>query len=332
MSTPPRSERSWRTPRALFWLALGIASSAIGVGLIARTIDPDRLSHTLRTIEWNWIGLAVGLTLANYWVRVCRWIVLLRPLTFRPARLLRALLSGQLLNHLLPIRVGDVVRSVLMGREPNGSVARVLGSVLLEKAWDWLALCGLMLIAAWAVPLPDWFLTPARSIGLLSACVLIGFVGVAIIPERWLARGQAQIDRALAGWPARWRSFALNNLQRLLDSLAALRQRNTVIGAAGWTALTWSLSIIINYAVQRAFGLDSWLAALTLLVVLMIGIALPPSIVAVGIFEGLSMLTLSVWGVSVETALAIGLVLHLVVISPLISSTALVWLYIARKS
>jgi glycosyltransferase 2 family protein len=246
--------------------------------------------------------------------------------------MLRALLSGQLLNHLLPIRLGDVVRSILLGREPGGSVARVLGSVLIEKAWDWLALCVSILIVAWAVPLPDWFLMPARTIGLLAACVLIGFVGAAVIPEHWIPRGLAQLDRALARLPERWRSFTLNNLQRLLDSLTVLRRRDTIIGAAGWTVVTWSLSIAVNYAVQRAFGIDSWIAAATLLVVLMLGIALPPSIAAVGVFEGLSMLTLSLFGVSLETALAIGLVLHLVVLIPLLSCTALIWLYTARRS
>lgn len=332
MSTTSRPERSWRSLRSCLWLALGLTSSAIGVGLIAREIDPVQLSLTLRSIEWSWIGVAVILTLASYLTRMRRWTVLLRPLTFPPASLLRALLSGQLLNHLLPIRMGDVVRSIFLGREPGSSFARILGSILIEKAWDWLALCVLVLIAAWAVPLPDWFLTPARSIGLLAAGILIGFVGVAAIPERWVSRGLAKLDWALTGLPARGRRFTHNNLQRLLDSLTALRQRDTVAGAAGWTAITWELSIGVNYAAQRAFGLDSWLAAMTLLVVLMIGIALPPSIAAVGIFEGLSMLTLNVFGASLEIALAIGLVLHLVVILPLIASAALAWLYTTRRS
>jgi hypothetical protein len=218
------------------------------------------------------------------------------------------------------------VRSILLGRAPGGSFARVFGSVLIEKAWDWLALCVLVSIVTWAAPLPDWFLAPARSIGLLAALVLLGFVGVVIVPEHRILHGLAKIDRALAGLPESWRSFAVNNMQRLLDSLTALRRRDTIVGAAGWTAIVWSLSIAINYAVQRALGFESWLAAMTLLVVLMLGIALPPSIAALGIFEGLSMLTLSLYNVPLETALAIGLTLHLVVIAPLVICTTITWL------
>jgi hypothetical protein len=294
--------------------------------LIARAIDPGQLALALRKMNWVWVGVAVVLALATYASRAQRWIILLRPLAFQLAAVLRALLTGQLLNHLLPIRIGDVARSILLGREPSGNFARVFGSVLIEKAWDWLALCGLVLIVAWAAPLPDWFLAPVRSIGLLAALVLLGFVAVAIIPESWIPRGLAKLDRALAGLPAHWRSFVLRSLQRLLDSLTALRRRETIVGAACWTAITWGLSIAINYAVLRAFDIDSWIAATTLLAVLMLGVALPPSIAALGVFEGLSMLTLSIYHVSLETALAVGLTLHLVVIVPLVICTAISWL------
>jgi hypothetical protein len=308
------------------WLALGLILSVIIIGLIARAIDPDQLALALRSLDWGWVGVAVILTLTTYVSRAKRWIILLRPLAFRVAAVLRALLTGQLLNHLLPIRIGDVVRSVLLGREPDGSFARVFGSVLIEKAWDWLALCVLVLIVTWAAPLPDWFLAPARSIGLLAALILLGFVAVAIIPESWIPHGLAKLDRALARLPAHWRLFVLRNVQRLLDSLTALRQRDMIMGAASWTAITWGLSIVINYAVLRAVHIDSWIAATTLLVTLMLGVALPPSIAALGVFEGLSMLTLSIYNVSLETALASGLTLHLVVIVPLVVCTILAWL------
>ena len=68
-------------------------------------------------------------------------------------------------------------------------------------------------------------------------------------------RARPRLARVLARWPARWRAFTLNNLQRLLDSLAVLQHRDTMISTAFWTALTWGLGISVNYAVQRAFGL-----------------------------------------------------------------------------
>ncbi len=333
MSTVSTTDRPWRalrSPRSLLWLALGFALSALIIIGIARAIDPDRLALAFRHVGWIWIGAALCLTLLTYAVRAQRWLILLQPLVFRLAAVFRALLTGQLLNHLLPIRIGDVARALLLGREPGASFTRVLGSVLIEKAWDWLALCVLVLIVTWVVPLPAWFLAPARSIGLLAALIVLGFSVIAVIPAHVIARGLDRLDRALSRLPQRWHAFLLRNTQRLVDSLAVLRRRETVVGAALWTALTWGLSVVINYTVLRALGIDSWIAAGAWLAVLMIGVALPPSIAALGIFEGLSILTLGLYSIPVETALACGLLLHLVVVVPLLICTALTWLYRSR--
>jgi uncharacterized protein (TIRG00374 family) len=317
--------------RSFVLLALGVIISALGVGLIARTIDPDRFARILGTLDWRWLIAAVAGICATYVAREQRWAILLRPLIFRGAALWRALLTGQLLNLLLPIRVGDVVRSILLGREPTSSFARVFGSVLIEKAWDWLMLCLLIVIIAWAAPLPAWFLLPARTIGLVALLVLIGFIGVALTPEAWITRRVAWLDRILTRLPQRWHTVALNNTRRLLDSLGALRNQKAIIGAASWSLIIWSLSVIVNYAVLRAYGVEDWIAAAALLVVLMIGVNLPPSIAGVGVFEGLTMLTLQSFGVPLETALAIGVTLHVVVAAPLIVGTAWSWLIMGKR-
>jgi uncharacterized protein (TIRG00374 family) len=325
-----RPDKLLNPVRSIVLLALGVIISALGVGVIARTVDPARFARILSTLDWRWVIAAVTGVCLLYVAREQRWAILLRPLVFRRAALWRALLTGQLLNLLLPIRIGDVVRSILVGREPTGSFARVFGSVLIEKAWDWLMLCLLIVIIAWAAPLPDWFLLPARTIGLVALLVLIGFVGVALTPENWITRWVAWLDRTLARLPQRWHTFALNNTRRLLDSLSALRHREAIIGAASWSLIIWGLSVIINYAVLRAYGVEDWLAAAALLAVLMIGVNLPPSIAGVGVFEGLTMLTLQAFGVPLETTLAIGVTLHVIVAAPLIAGTAWSWLTMVK--
>jgi uncharacterized membrane protein YbhN (UPF0104 family) len=316
--------------RSFFLLALGVLISALGVGLIARAIDPDRFARILGAVEWRWVLAAGAGICLGYVARVQRWTILLRPLVFRRTALWRALLTGQLFNLLLPIRLGDVVRSILIGREPTGSFARAFGSVLIEKAWDWLLLCLLIVIVAWVAPLPDWFLLPARSIGLVALFVLIGFIGVALTPEAWITRGIAWLDWILTRLPQRWHTFVFNNTRRLLDSLGVLRQQETIIGAASWSLILWGVSIFINYAVLRAYGVEDWIAAAALLAVLMIGVNLPPSIAGVGVFEGLTMLTLQAFGIPVETTLAIGITLHGVVVVPLIAGMAWSWLTMAK--
>lgn len=326
VNEPIKPDRWTLSPRTVIVICLGLFISAAGVGLIVRVVDLAQVGQAINTLTWSWLGLALLIVVGSYGARGQRWNILLRPQSFRWPAVLRALLSGQLLNLLLPIRVGDVARALLLGREAGGSVARALGSIVIEKAWDWLALCLLILIIAWAIPLPEWFLTPARSIGLIAVGVVIGFSTVAVLPAAWLPRGLAQLDRALGHLPARWHDRLLTMSRRLLDSLSVLRQRSTVTGSALWTFIVWGLSVLLNYAVLRAYAVDSWLTAMTLLAVLMLGLALPPSIAGVGVFEGLTMLTLHAFGISYGVGLAIGLTLHLIISVPLLIGVGWTWL------
>jgi uncharacterized membrane protein YbhN (UPF0104 family) len=61
------------------------------------------------------------------------------------------------------------------------------------------------------------------------------------------------------------------------------------------------------------------------MVALMIGITLPPSIAALGLFEGVTISALGAVNVPLETALAIGLILHVVIFAPaVIGASALI--------
>lgn len=297
MLTPRRSLR-------ILSIAAGVIVSAAIVWLLAREIDFERVRGVLSTADRGWLLIGVMAIAATLLTRTHRWAVLLRPIVLRAPTLARALLVGQVLNFVLPIRLGDVIRSAWLGRAPNASFERVLGSVAIEKAWDWLTLTLLVIVTAWVTPVPDWLIIPLRSVGVVALAVLIGFGVAAGVPR---ARWQPWIDRVVGRLPLAPR------LNRLLDSLAALRDRSTLSAAALWSLLTWTLGVVANYAVLRAYGVEVWGAALLLMVVLMIGVTLPPSIAAIGLYEGLTLVTLGVFNVAVETALAVGLTLHLIV-------------------
>ncbi len=301
--------------RSLLALLLGLMISAIGIWLIARDVDSDRWLAALRSADYRWISAATAMIIATFFCRMWRWAAMLRPMVYRSPAILKALLIGQVLNFVLPIRIGDLVRAAMLSRS-GGTVERVLGSVAIEKAWDWIALTLLVFIVAVITPLPDWFIAPARVVGIGAAIVLIGFAIVAVSPPSLWPRALLRIVRSFRWLPHGWSLLMVERLQRVLDSLHALRTRAAIGQAALYSIITWLLGIAANYAVMRAFGLDSWIAAMLLMAVLMIGITLPPSIAAVGLFEGLTILTLSTFNLAFDTALAIGVTLHLVIFVP----------------
>jgi uncharacterized protein (TIRG00374 family) len=295
---------------------LGVIISAIGVWLVARDVDRDQLAHAIRTADYGWVIAGMLAIIMTFFTRTWRWAVLLRPIALPASTIMIALLAGQVLNFVLPFRAGDIVRSATLARAPQNSFERTLGSIAIEKAWDWITLTIIVLIVTLIMPLPDWLIAPARMVGFIAALVLIGFGVIAFSPSSAVACGSRLIDRPVGWLPESWRRFVLDRLHRLTDSLIALRRRESIGLTALWSILTWALGIAANYAVMRAFGVDAWRAAMLLMAMLMIGVTLPPSIAAIGLFEGLTILTLSVFGVPYNTALAIGVMLHLVIFVP----------------
>ncbi len=264
-------------------------------------------AHTLSTADGGWLALSVTAIIATMFTRTRRWAALLHPIDLHGPTLLRALLIGQVLNFVLPLRLGDVARSVIAAHAPGLSVERALGSIAIEKAWDWLTLAALAVVVAVSIPLPMWYGIALRSIGLVAALVLIGFAVIGFAPlEYWSPRLERFIQRL---------SFA-DRLRRLFASFVAIRTGRILGQAAVWSIATWGLGVVANYGVMRAYGVEMWPGALWLMIALMIGITLPPSIAALGLFEGVTIVALSVVNVPLEAALAIGLMLHVVIFVP----------------
>lgn len=307
-SPPDRSIK----PIRLVALIAGLLISAASLWLVARSVDGALLRAAFEQADWTWISIAAILIIATIFARTWRWAALLHPIGFPRPTILFALLSGQILNFLLPARLGDVARAVIISRS-SGTFERALGTVVVEKAWDWLALTLLISLVALSAPLPAWLIDPARLVGVIAVLVLIVFVVAALSPPAWQLRGLNRLDRALGRLPHRLRLWSIERIQRLFSSFEALHDRSSLRAASNSSLLIWALGAATNYAVMRAYAVDSPLAALLLLAVLMVGVAVPPSIAALGVFEGLTILTLNAFAVPAETALAIGVTLHVLI-------------------
>lgn len=108
--------------------------------LIARSVDGREVGRSIAAANRTWLLLAVLFTGLHIFAKVVRWHLLLgeRSQTVSFKILLRVLLIGQMLNMLVPLRLGDVARMVLVGREGAGR-AFTAGTIAMEKSVDLLS-------------------------------------------------------------------------------------------------------------------------------------------------------------------------------------------------
>ncbi len=302
--------------------------TALAIWLLARELDWEAVLDALRGADYRWVAVAVCAIVGTFFTRSWRWQSLLWQATLRLRPTMTALLVGQVVNTALPMRSGDLARAAWIGPEPGTSASEALGSVALEKVWDLLAalLCGLILLIV--MPLPDWFAQSAWGTALTLVVAGVGlWVGL-----RWKDKFFRWAGWVLAHFPAGWDRALLPRLQRLAQGLESILNANASARAFLWTLATWALGIIANWAVMAAFGIPSVVAALFLIVVLMVGGAAVPTPGRLGVYEGLCVVSLALFDVPADLALAVGLVLHLVVmLPPFITAAILAFLPNARS-
>ena len=305
------------------WQAwVGSLLSVVCLIAVIRGLNWRIVWSTLQVANGYWLGLAVVAVLASIPARAIRWAVLLACPHLPMDTLVSAVLIGQAANYIAPIRVGELIRAYLVGRNTPLSAAQVLGSIAVEKAWDVLVLLLIAVALVTLVTLPAWFAVSATGMALgLGAGVAVGLAALnkraalTALARRWAARLPGHAIQQL---PAR--------LDQLLEGLEVFRRPSVIVLATGCSLLVWTLSATTTLGVMRALGVPSLTAGLFLLAVLMLGNSVPSAPGAIGVVEGLAVVALGVFGIEYNAAFSVGIVLHAVsYIPPLILSALALW-------
>ncbi len=178
-------------------LILLILSAMIAWGLL-HLGKVDLNAATLMQVDWRWILLGMVIFYSGILVRGLRWQRILKSMGWRLGYVYTQslLVAGFFFSLILPARLGDVGRVVMLKRDHKIPFAQSIASLAAERALDVLAILMLATVGAvWAlqgrVPLEILQL-------IIGTAVLfgIGLIGLLAIPslERWL-RHPGKIER-----------------------------------------------------------------------------------------------------------------------------------------
>jgi glycosyltransferase 2 family protein len=291
---------------------LGIILSGVALYLAFRQVELAQVYSAFARANYWAVGAAMGIQLLTMLVIAGRW----RQLFIIPPKvlnLLRTLLIAQLVNVILPIRLGVLVRAYLVGKEACMSKTLVLGTIVSEKVFDSLAFV-LLFVTVLPFVAPDWFNLSALP---TSSVIFLALLPVMILIT-WRRRQLIQLVRALLKYmPGEQRFSLVKRFETILDGLGPLQEGRRILSLWGSTLLIMFLGALVNVAVMRAFGIDvPWVAAFFLLAVLQMGSRIPVPLGGMGVFQYLCVKALSFFGVDANLALSYGFMLHFVVFVP----------------
>ncbi len=307
-------------------ILIGLVVGCLCLYLALRGVSWAEVQQTIRKADPFFIALAFGVTAVNIALKILRWQVQLKPdgQNIRASAISTSFLSAQMLNAVVPIRLGEVQRIYVIGG--SGSThGFVLGTIVAEKFLDMLAYAGLIGILLLSVPLPKWMG------GSVTALVWITLIQAALLFILALKRDTflQWVEKLSRHFSVRIREFLLKNVHTGFASLAVFRQPASAMKLSLVTASIWSAAVLANYWVLQALDIQAPLAAsLLVLVAVQAGISLPSLPGKIGVFELTCILALEIFGVSRANALSYGILLHAVVFIPILVPGLISFLYL----
>ncbi len=282
---------------------IGITVSIATLWLTLRGIDYTRLLDTLPQISFITILLLVVVNLLFIFVRAYRWQWLLRQMKPLPTVQVYHLTQiGALVNNLLPLRIGEVVRAILLKRRFGFSGAQAFGNILLEQMINLIALMLMLIVAISFGNLPDKFLGYARYSVIILAVIVIAVL-LFLKLHRWKFSKPDEIHRKGIG----------GLIERVTVGLNGIYQWRISIPALLLTFIMWLISAATFLVFAKDFpNAISLPEAISVSVFIAIGGTIPAAPGAVGTYHLACKLGLMAYGMPVEQAVIIAFLTHII--------------------
>ncbi|MGZ6272241.1 MAG: lysylphosphatidylglycerol synthase transmembrane domain-containing protein [Candidatus Limnocylindrales bacterium] len=298
--------------RRLLPAAVGLLVSGGLIVFLLLQADPRQALATLGQTQLLLLPLALLPLWVDLLARTVRWHVLLarepRP-GYRDTY--RYLTVGYLANVVLPGRLGEFVRAHLVGTRAHVGQLRALGSIALERGIDLVTAATLGALAAYAMGLHS------GVAGAFTIIAIVGWVVLAVItfvPHAQVRRAIDAVVGRLNRGVGRHVAPHLGSFGHALVDATALR---LVLIALALSVVSWAAATCVFAVAAAALGLSvSPVTLLAMCTAANLGAAIPSAPAGVGPFEFAVVYVGTVAGMEPSSALALGILSHLLTVIP----------------
>jgi len=247
----------------------GVILSIVGIYWAFRDFNFSEFITSIQEINYFYLILATLFLWGSVWLRGIRWKWLFKdynsPTIFS---LYRAELIGYFGNNVFPLRLGELLRSYIVGKENSLSKSYVFGTVILERLMDTLALTLFSLLLLLTYPLEGAVKKYVMWGGITSFVLIMVFLFI--------------INRIHV---FQTKNKILIIIKKILDGLLSIR-KEMVIPVIMSSILIWFIYLLDVYLIQKAFHFNlNWPQVLTVLVISSLALSIPSAPGMIGTFH-----------------------------------------------
>lgn len=291
----------------------GLLISALLVYLSVRGTDLQGVIADMAKIGYGYILPFLLLMILMQALRAWRWGMIMNPLGKLETLTLFAITSvGFLAITALPARLGELMRPYLVARHSAIKMTAALGTVFLERFFDGVTILTIASLTPFFTRLPPW-LIKANFIFLLVNLTLLTVIMLAVFRRSLL---EAFLNFFLRLCPHRWEELLSRLLRHFLDGFQIIGDGPRLFQILLLSFLIWLVDALAIYILFPAFKLSLQpVAAFVLMVILMIGIAVPTAPGFIGNWHYSCVLGLGLFGIGKTEALTFAIIYHFLSIS-----------------
>lgn len=299
-----RGGMNWKT-------FIGIVVSAIFLYFAFREVDIDILLNGLRKADYRYLIPVIFFIFLSMWFRAVRWHYLMKSIkNIGLWNLFSATAIGLMANNLLPARLGEFVRAVMIGRKENISKSSSFATIVVERVFDGLtvlAFLGLVLIL-------DLFSFPPIMREAAWLTVIFYFLAIIFLVLIKFRRETALaiVSLAVKPLPCSAGRKVIGLLDSFVDGLKILNNGWDLVRTMILSLLVWIPNIAIIWVLFISFDFSLPLyAPVVLFVILTIGIMIPSAPGFVGTVQYCCVLGLGMFGIGKSEAISYSIIYHL---------------------
>jgi uncharacterized protein (TIRG00374 family) len=267
-------------------ILVGCGVSASMLYIAFRDVDGAQLKESFLQIRLWPILPFIALFFTHFYFRSLRWRFLLPEAQGESPslrKLFDSIILGNLGSFLLPFRLGEFIRPLVLCRWTKYSFASAFISVIMERFFDLSAVLISFFALVQLLPdLPSWLHLAAYSLGGMAIALLVFLVGGCLAPTVI-----SKIVGVCASiMPPAIEKFVVNFTGDLLKGAAVVKTPKRLAAVICLTAGVWVTTYLQFYTLLFIFDLNhSLLLAVTLGVFVALAVALPSAPGFVGVFQ-----------------------------------------------
>lgn len=230
---------------------IGLVVAVVCLWWFFRKMPLGELWESLKQAEYWWLVPAMFFVFLSMVFRTFRWQRLLAPIKkIGFMDIFSAIMICFMANNILPARMGEFIRTVLVGKKQKISISATFATVVLERLFDMMAVMAIFLLLLFIHPFEERI----KKAGILLTVVyLVGLVF--LILARFYSK---PVSRFIHGVVSRFSHGLAAKASAVVDSffegLNALNNWKQVILLVFYTAMVWICIVPTFYFICRTMN------------------------------------------------------------------------------